>query len=727
MPLQLHYLIRNCIFAHCKLNKKRMAILSQIRERSMALILVIGLALFAFVLDPSSIEDFFNSTKVNTIGEVDGETISRKDFSEALEAYKAQVGNEITDMQASKTVWSNLVREKIYQNQLAEAGIEVGENDVWNALIENPSINTDQRFLNSAGMFDEGKLKEFLVLAKSDSPEVWNTWSAFMGRIKTGLENTTYNNLITAGLGASLKEGELQYLNNNTKITSQFVYVPFTTVSDSLVTVTKSEVERYIKENPTNFKVDASSDLKYVKFDIVPTKGDEDAIEKEVADLLNDKGGVKGLRNTPDATVFVNENNSDLALDDSYNFKNTVSVAIADDVFKGKEGDVFGPYKDRGYFKVSKVTEVVQISDSIKGAHILIPFIGSASANQTTTKTAAQAKKAADSIFKLVRRNKKKFAAIADELNSDGTKGKGGVIDWIPAKIAFSLDKDFGEALFFSNKGDVKVVKTKFGYHIIRIDGTNKKQTAVKLVTFSRRIEASQATENTIFQNAETLALALENGGDFDAVVKEKGLSSKSAFGLKMLDENVPGIGNERGIVSWANKTENEVGAYKRFDTNNGHVVVVINNKTFKGLMSAARATSNVRPILVNEKKAAIITKTMNGATLSDIATATKQPIKIASAVSMLSPIISGVGFEPKIIGAMFSGKENKVFNKVVGNKGVFAFVVAKREQPVALPNYDTFRKRIADTRKGQTNLMYDAIKDAANVEDNRGAFYGIE
>jgi len=515
-------------------------------------------------------------------------------------------------------------------------------------------------------------------------------------------------------------------LNNNTKITSQFVYVPFTTISDSLVSVTKSEIERYIKANPTNFKVEASADLKYVKFNIIPTKGDEEAIEKEVADLLNDKDGIKGLKNTEDATVFITENNSDIALDNNYNFKNTVSVSIADAVFKGKEGDVFGPYKDREYFKISKITEVVQISDSIKGAHILIPFIGSVS-GQTSTKTDAQAKKSVDSIYKLVRRNKKKFAAIADELNPDGTKGKGGEIDWITVNAAFSLDQDFGNALFFGNKGDIKIVKTKFGYHIIRIDDTKKKQTAIKLATFARKIEASQATENTIFQNAETLALALANGSKFDAIVKEKGLKSQPAFGLKILDENVPGIGSQRGMVAWANKSENEVGAYKRFDTNTGHIVAVITNKTSKGLMSAAKATSRVRPILVNEKKAVLIANTMNGATLADIATATKQTVRTASAVSMQSPVISGVGFEPIIVGAMFSGKENAVFNKVEGNKGMFAFVVSKREKPVALPNYETFRKRIEAARKGQTGLMYNAIKDASKVEDNRGVFYGIE
>jgi peptidylprolyl isomerase/peptidyl-prolyl cis-trans isomerase D len=693
----------------------------------MALILVIGLALFAFVLDPSSIEDFFNSTKVNSVGEVDGETISRKDFSEALEAYKSQVGNRLTDMQASKQVWENLVREKIYQNQLIEAGIKVGENDVWNALIENPSVKNNQQFFNALGLFDEGKLKEYLALAKSDDPVLWGQWSNFMGRIKTGLENSTYNELITAGLGASLKEGEVSYLNNNTKITSQFVYVPFTSIADSLVTVNKSDIEAYIKENPTNFKVETSSDIKYVKFDITPTKGDEDAIQTEVADLLNDKDGVKGLRNTQDATEFILENNSDVALDNTYNFKNTVSVAIAEEVFKGKEGDVFGPYKDRGYFKVSKVTEVVKLSDSVKAAHILIPFIGSASSNETTTLTEQQAKKSIDSIYKLVRRNKKKFASIADEMNPDGTKGKGGAIDWIALNAAFSLDQEFGDALFFNKKGAIKVVKTKFGYHIIRVDDVKKKETAVKLSTFARKIEASQATENTVFQNAETFALALANGGKFTDVVKEKGLKAQAAFGLKVLDENVPGVGNQRGMVTWANRSENKVGDYKRFDTNNGHVVAVIVNRTFKGLMSAAKAAPRVRPVLMNEKKAELLADSMKGATLQEIAKETKQTVRTASAVSLQSAMISGVGFEPKIVGAMFGSQENTLFNKVEGNKGVFAFVVTKREKPVALPNYDSYRKRIADTRKGQTNLMYDAIKDAANVEDNRAMFYGVE
>ena len=705
-----------------------MAILSKIRDRSLALILVIGLALFAFVLDPSSIEDFLSSSKVNTVGEVDGETISRKEFSEALEVYKSQMGNRTTEMEASNTVWNSLVRQKIYQAQLAEAGITVGESDVWNALIETPSIKNNPQYQNEIGLFDQEKLKEFLKIIKEDVNQkaTWTAWTNYMSQIKKNLENTTYNALITAGLGASLKEGEAQYFNTTAKVTSQYVYVPYTTVADSIVKVTKSEIDSYVKAHVSNYKVEASRDLNIVKFDILPTAEDEAAIKNEVAELLHDKGAFKGLKNTSDLEEFFED--SDIPLDENYNFKNSVSVEIADAVFNGKTGDVFGPYKDRGYFKISKLLKVTQMPDSVKGAHILIPFIGSVSASQETTKTEAQAKKTVDSILSLVRRNKKKFAAIADAMNPDGTKGKGGDIGWVTKNVAYSpnFDADFANYLFFNKKRTIRVVKTKFGYHIIRIDNLKNKQKAVKLATFARRLDASIATENNVFQQAETLALELSNGKIFDELVKEKNLMSRPAIGLKVLDENVPGVGNQREIITWAFSSEQKVGDFKRFDTDKGHVVVVITNQTKKGLMSAKKAQFSVRPILVNQKKAAIISKKMNGTTLDAIAKANNTTLRNASGLTLNAPMISGVGYEPKVVGAMSTAKENTLFSEVEGEKGVFAFVVTKKELPVTLPNYDSYRKRIAAQRKQQTTNMYEAIKKAANVKDARSTFYGI-
>ena len=75
----------------------------------------------------------------------------------------------------------------------------------------------------------------------------------------------------------------------------------------------------------------------------------------------------------------------------------------------------------------------------------------------------------------------------------------------------------------------------------------------------------------------------------------------------------------------------------------------------------------------------------------------------------------------------MINAKENEVVKNVAGDKGVFAFVVEKKEEPTALPNYDTFRKRIAAERQNKTFQMYEAVKKASDIEDNMSSFYGIQ
>jgi peptidylprolyl isomerase/peptidyl-prolyl cis-trans isomerase D len=186
----------------------------------------------------------------------------------------------------------------------------------------------------------------------------------------------------------------------------------------------------------------------------------------------------------------------------------------------------------------------------------------------------------------------------------------------------------------------------------------------------------------------------------------------------------VAGLGNQRQIVSWAFGREPNVNDFKRFDLDGSHVVVVVTASAEKGLMSAAKATNRVRPILVNEKKAALLNAKLVGASLSDIATVNKTTVKSANGITLKSPTLSGVGLEPKIVGAMFNAELNKVLNSIEGKKGVFAFMVTNKELPTALPNYDSNRKRIAEARKRATSKIYEAIKKASNVEDYRANMY---
>jgi len=720
-----------------------MAILSKIRDRSMFLILIVGLALFAFVLDPSSIQNFFSSSKVNLIGQINGEDIDRDEFAQQVEAYKTQSGGKATQMQAVNAVWNSMVSEKIFKSQLEKAGIVVGEKDIWDAMVALPEIQNSQLFKNEINLFDEEKLKEYIANMKDEAEtgntQAWSNWLATEKSIKDNLERQAYSLLVSVGLGASLKEGERDYMFNNTKMDAKFVFVPYTSIPDSLGLVSKDEIQEYLKENSKRFKPEATRSLKYVKFDILPSDADNVELKNIVESFINDKEEysnaakatvkIAGLKNTSDYEAFLNDTKSDLSIDNSYKFKNQLPATISAAIFEASVGDVVGAYKDNGHYKISKIVETLQLPDSVKSSHIIVPYAGTT--RSTSTKTKEEARSTIDSIYALVKNNKTKFTEIADEVNSDGTKGKGGDIGWVRKDQAFStgFDKDFADFIYKNKAGSIDVVETAFGFHIIRIDEQTKFEKVVKLATFGRLIEASEETENTIFEQAETLASNLADGKKIEDLAKEFSYDMKSAVDLKELSESIPGLNNQRQIVTWAFNDEREFNDSKRFDVEvagkRGYVVVLLNGKTEEdGLVISSEILLNIRPELTDKKKAKLIKKQMKGVTLDEIAQNTNTTVLNATLVSLASPLLSGVGNEPAIVGAMSTLKVNEVSDKIEGKKGVFVVMVTKREASVELENYEIFRNKIVEKLKGRSYQLYQVLQEAADVKDYRSKFY---
>jgi len=720
-----------------------MAILSKIRDRSMFLILIVGLALFAFVLDPSSIQQFFSSSKVNSIGMVNGEEIDREDFAAQVEAYKTQGGANTTQMQAVNAVWNTFIGEKIFETQLNEAGIVVGEKDIWDAMVSLPEIQNSPMFKNEANLFDENKLKEYIANLKDEAQtgnsQAWLNWLATEKSIKQNLERQAYTTLVSAGLSASLEEGKLAYLFQNTSMDAEFVYVPYTTIADDLATVSKEDVKNYVNKNPRKYKPVATRSLQYVKFDIVPSLADENETKQTVESFINDREVysnaakstvvVPGLKNATNYELFLNENGSDLSIDNSYKYQNQLSPEIAEQVFNAIVGDVIGAYKENGYYKISKVTESVVIPDSVKASHIIIPYAGST--RSTSLKTKEEAKSTADSIYALVKNNKDKFTEIANEINTDGTKGKGGDIGWIRKDQAFSpnFDKDFADFIYKNKAGSVEVVETAFGYHIIKIDEQKEAKRAVKLATYARVIEASETTENAIFEQAETMASNLAEKKSIDEVATDKGYAVQTVQNLKNLDENIPGLSNQRSIVVWSFSEERELGDSKRFDVEvggkRGYVVAVLTDKNDETEVAlTSDIIAEVRQKLIDEKKAALIKNTMKGATLEEIAQNSSTTVRSASSINLASPVITGVGNEPAVVGAMSTIAINTVSDKIDGVKGVFVVKVTKRDTPVDLENYESFKNTQLIALKGRTYQLFQVLKEKADIKDFRAKFF---
>lgn len=698
-----------------------MAILSKIRERSMFLIVIIGLALFAFVASPKDILDFFNSSKVDAVGVVNGESISRREFALQVEAYKANVGNNISETQAVNAVWNSVLSEKIFQSQLEAAGVVVGEKDVWNAVISNPSIKNAEIFKNEIGLFDEEKLKAYLANLKESSEEqansAWLNWLQNERNIKSNLERSAYTELVRLGVGASLKEGERNYFENQTNLSGSYVYVPYSSINDSLVSVSASEVSDYIKSHEAEFTSEATRDIKYVTFDIKASQADEEALKDDLNYL------VPSFVKTKNATEFVEDNGTDIPVNADFLYKNNLPTVVADEIFNANVGNVVGPYKFQNHLRLSKVVATSRIPDSVKASHILISYVGSRSADQSVVRTEEQASKLADSILNVVKRNKSKFAAIAKTVSADKSNAsKGGELDWFTYP---QMVPEFRDYAFNNKKGSIGIVKTVFGFHVIKIDGQKNLQKVVQLATLAKKIEASEATENAIFEKAETLAYEVSSGKDLDALVKENNYFARPLVGIKAMEDGIAGLPNSRRIVRWTFDGETGVNDVKRFDLDNGYAVVVLTGKKEEGLSSAAAVSAKVKPILVKEKKAALIAAKMSANDLASLAKDLDVTVSTFANVNMGAPTLSGVGTEPGVVGAMYAAELNTFVSKIEGVKGMFAIEVTKKELPTDLPSYEGSRNSLANENKSKvSSKLFETLKDVSSIEDNRATIY---
>ncbi|GAA3619930.1 peptidylprolyl isomerase [Flavivirga jejuensis] len=703
-----------------------MAVLNKIRQRSLFLILIIALALFSFVLaDLFKNSDALTSKSQNIVATINGEDITREYFMEKVDAAQRQAGGNATNTQVMNRVWDQEVRKAVMKTQYEALGISV-EKDQMRDLLKT-SLATSPEFLNEAGLFDENKLNEYIANLKETSKQAYASWVNYEKSVAANGLQQNYFNLVKAGLTGTLAEGKLEHKLEGDKVDIKFVQVAYTAIQDSLVKVSKSDISNYINENKKAYQVDASRDIKFVQFNETASVEDENAIKAKLIALLNDKveynkdtkvsDTVAGFISTTDNEDYINSN-SDVKFDNRFVFKSSLPTAVADSIYKLDAGGIYGPYKDNGYFKISKVVAVKQIPDSAKVRHILIPFKGSQSAAPEVAQTEAEAKVTADSLLTVIKSDRSKFPELVKEFSSDkGSVEKEGRYDWHPYN---TMVTEFNNFEFEGKTGDLGVVKTIFGFHIIEIEGQKDKTKAIQVGTIAREIEPSEATTAKIFRDASKFEISAGEG-DFEALAKKGTYTVRPVNGIKVLDENIPGVGNQRPIVRWAFEENAEVGDVKRFNITNGYVVAQLVAQHKEGVMSVDDASAKVLPIIRKEKKAKMIRDRVSAKTLEDLAAAESTTVRTASAINMKNPTISGAGREPLVVGAAFGLKEGETSKLIDGDKGVYMVQVTKVTPAVELDNYQAAANRVEQQKISVVNSkLYNALKEASEIEDNR-------
>ena len=704
-----------------------MAVLNKIRQRSIFLIVIIALALFSFVLADVLRNGGFSSQKSqNTIATVNGEEIKREDFARKVSAASRSFGNG-SSLRAVNYVYDQEVRSIVLGEQFETLGLTVGNDQVQQLLEKNLSSNPT--FQNEAGIFDVAKVREYVTSIKGNK-QAQQQWDDFKSSIARTAQEQEYFNMIKASASATLKEGEFAYKAENDKASIKYIQVPYTSIVDSTITISDSDINAYVKNHAKDFKAEATRDIQYVFFKEEPSTADENELKKTVAALLDTRteynksskttDTLAGLKTVTNYESFINEN-STIKFQDKFLFKKDLPTAVADTLYNIPVGGTYGPYKDGEYVKLSKVIAHKQMPDSVKASHILISWKG-LQTQTDSTRTKEQAKVLADSIFSVVKRSKSKFADLAAKYSADSSnKDKGGDLDYFtPGRMVPA----FNDYAFENNVGDMDIVETQFGYHIISIEDQKNKQKAIKLATVAQKIEVSEETSNTVYKNTTRFEMTAGKG-DFSETAKADNYEVKPVNKIKALDEFVPGLQSQRAIVQWAFEEDRVVGDIKRFQVKDGFAVVQLTASAKEGLSSAADARSTVEAKLLNEKKAAQIIAAFSGVTLDEMAKSQNVTVKNAASLTLKNPTISGAGNEPKVVGTAFCLEKGKVSKPIQGEKGVYVIELTGKTEAKPLDNYKSFaNKATTDRVNAVDSQVLKALKDAAEIEDSRSKFY---
>lgn len=706
-----------------------MAILENIRKRTTVLILIIGLALFAFVISGVFTSNDFAGTKVGSaVAEVNGDNISIDDFRKEVENASRRFGPSLSSTQLVNRVYDQEIRKAILGQQFEDLGIDV-ESDQIIEFVKTSGYAQVPDFQDENGIFNAEVFKSAIADWKVNDPLRYDAWLQDEKTIIQSAKERMYFNLIKGGVGATLSEGAFDYKMANEKVDIQYVRVPYTSIADSTIQVSKSEIQAYINEHKEDFNQEKARDIRFVYFEEKASADDENAIKDAVTALLNETveyseesdatDTIPGFRNTKDMAAFL-DRNSDAKFDTIFKAKKDLPSAVADTLMSLNVGEIYGPYRDGDFFKVSKMMDR-KSNGTVKASHILFTYEGAERANPSITRTKDEAEAKAKEILAEAKKEGVVFTTLARD-NSDGPSApRGGDLGYFQEGV---MADEFNDFCFANEVGTIGLVETQFGFHIIKVDD---KQDIVQVATLSREIEPSEETINTLFTNATKFEMSAtdaepENFGD---IAKEDNYTIRPVNKVKEMDESLPGLSAQRGIVQWAFNDDTKVGDIKRFNINNGYAVVQLTKKYKEGLMTPEDASATALPKIRKEQKAAQIISANQGKAMDAFAKDNNVTVSNASSLTMKSPTIPGAGREPLVVGTAFALPQDASSKLVEGETGVFLLKVIKKEEAPKVDNFSTYANTIKTNAANRVNTgVYNALKDGAEIEDKRSTFY---
>lgn len=720
-----------------------MAILAEIRKQTWLLIVVIGVAMVAFLAGDLFSENSFLKRMFagdpNEVGNVNGTSITIGEF---LNAQNQMSGQGMSSNQISQQVWNALVSQKLIKQRAENAGLSVSDDEVWAYMAQRYGTTADDL------KTQVGQLKTQAQQGIQEAGQAYNNFISTFDNTRPEILYQKYLDLVMMGVATTKKEAEMQQVANIQNADIEYGFVSYEDLKKKYkIEVTDDEINAYVKKYPKLYEREASVDLSYVYFSSQPSKSDEQKALTEInkyvtgtivhdkvnniydtigafASASNDSIYVSKFSERPFMSQFLTKKDIESATQLPEDFRNFLTSASV--------GQVGGPFKTGNAYQLLKISKTKQIADSINSSHILISYAGSEGAqrNPDIKRSRAEAKAIADSILSQAKANPSNFANLVATYSDDlGSKAKNGNIGWT-YRMSQGIAPEYLQFLNSNAKGNIGITESKFGYHIIKIDDI-KYVTGYQIANIVKEIKPSQETSDKNYTDARTFAQNVvgKSNNEFANLAKKNNFNYNTTHNVtrfyagSVIDPSA-GISNEKDdeILKWAFSKKTKPGSSSLFTTSNqDHIIVYLNGKAPKGIAPASAVREEVEPILIQQKLTNTVNEKLGAKPSVDTFVSTFGGEKATARINFGNAMIMNKGVEPKVAGAAFGLKPNTTSKAIQGNQGIYVVKVNKMD---AAPKVEdaTFLIDQMNTSTNQkiNQQLMKAMIDAAEIEDYR-------
>tara|TARA_B100001173_G_scaffold250929_1_gene221809 strand:- start:2503 stop:4599 length:2097 start_codon:yes stop_codon:yes gene_type:complete len=698
-----------------------MSIIGTLRNKmGKFLVFVIGFSIASFVLGdilgPNSTLFGGNDT---TIGTIKGEDIDFTSFQSLYEEFSYNFSlnsgtspspNDVLLLR--EQVWEKFIQDIAFQNEYDKLGVTVTSSELVE-MVQGNNIHpvVRQAFTSpETGIFDSEQVVFFLKNLSNQSVEQQQFWSNFERNLIPLRLRDKYENLISKTNYVNKLESKREYINSNQSSSISYLYVPFYSISDSLVSVSDNELKSFLFNNKDDYKQEESRSLKYISFDVSPSIEDTLYVKEEMNNL-------KSLINQSSSdSIFSSINSDDL---DYY-------ISLREDEIKNlfgsnpNVGDIIDPQILNNQYVLYKLSEIIKEEKfSARAKHILLKW------DDQSLNSKSEVRNEANRVLNLIR-NGSDFDEMARMYSQDGSASNGGDLGWFTEG---QMVDPFERAVFSKRSSGLinRVIETDFGFHIINVSST-KSDKIFKVSKIVKDIIPSDVTRNNSYRQAEIFRSENNSMNDFLSAADNLGLKI-STNRINKNDQTVGSLQNSRSLIMWAYGVDDLGEISNVIELDNTYVIGILSEIKEEGTSELEDVEFSIRRKIINNKKFDFVNDKLSGieGSLDEIAVSYGANANVFTMDNLLlsTSSLNNVGYSPNAIGVAFSMDEAERTKPFATDDGVLILQLNSKDTFSEQEDYFGFSSSLLEALNLASPLKIDkAIKGFSDISDYRYKFF---